>query len=199
MTPAINQGVFVYFRSEWGLQVIVKYHITVEDVVALHRHVMNSPTTRKNKFRWILVVMLLLAATLFIPLPEEELIRPVVVAFAVVWGAAFLILVFVVGPALMDRHVRGVYKEGANKGTIGQHEIEIDENGLVERTEVNEARWTWGGIERIEESDTHAFIYVSSVMAHIIPKQSVFAGDPGTFIAKARELWRSANPESGAP
>lgn len=96
----------------------------------------------------------------------------------------------------MDRQVRRLYKEGTNKGTLGQHELEIDDSGLVERTEVNETRHAWQGVERIVETDTHALIYISSMMAHVIPKRSVTVGDADAFIACAKQLWSAANPEA---
>ena len=89
-------------------------------------------------------------------------------------------------------------KQGTNKGTLGEHELEIDDNGLVERTEVTETRQSWHGVERIVETDEHAFIYVSSMMAHVIPKHSVIAGDPNEFIARAKQLWLAANPNAEA-
>lgn len=175
---------------------LVKYDIAITDVVAFSRHVMNSPTSKKNKRRWIIVVIFLITGSLFIPLPEE-IPRSMVVELTVAWSALFLLALFVAGPAASDRYVRGVYKTGANRGTIGEHEIEIDEDGLVERTEVSETRQSWRGVERIDETETHAFFFVSPLMAYIIPKQSIITGDPVTFIATAKTFWRSANFGNG--
>ena len=140
---------------------------------------------------------LLIAGSLFIT-PTEEVARPVIVAAAIVFAGLLSAIFNCTFPASVDRQARRLYKEGTNKGVFGQHEIEIDDDGLVERTEVNETRQSWHGVERIAETDEHAFIYISSVMAHIIPKQSVTAGDPDTFIARAKQLWLVANPDAMA-
>jgi hypothetical protein len=145
----------------------------------------------------ILVSALLIAGSLFIA-PTEEVARPVIVAVAIVFAGLFSVVFNYMLTASMDRQARRLYNEGTNKGTLGQHELEIDDNGLVERTEVNETRQSWNGVERIAETDERAFIYVSSMMAHVIPKKSLSAGDPDAFIARAKQLWIAANPDAEA-
>lgn len=166
-------------------------------MVAFNRHYCaHSPAIRRTKLTYTLLVSaLLIAGSLFVPL-IEGVTRPIIVAAAVVFAGLFSVVFSYTFPALMDRQVRRLYKEGTNKGTLGQHELEIDDSGLVERTEVSESRQSWQGIERISETEKHTFIYISSMMAHVIPKHSVTTGDPDTFVARAKQLWLAANPDA---
>jgi len=176
---------------------IVKYENSLEDMVAFNRyHCARSPAVKKTKFIcMILVSALAIFGALFIP-PTDNVSRPVIIAGAIVLAGLFSAIFNCRFAAGMDRQVRRLYNEGTNKGIFGQHELEINNDGLVERTEVNESRQSWQGVERIAETDTHAFIYVSSIMAHVIPKQSVTDGDPGAFIARAKQLWHARNAEA---
>ena len=178
---------------------IVRYLNTLEDLVAFNRyHCAHSPAVRKTKLTWMIwVSALLIAGSLFIP-PTAEFSRPNIVATAIVSAGLFSVVFIYRFPAVMDRQVLRLYQEGENKGTLGEHELELDDNGLVERTEVNESRLSWQGVERIAETDEHAFIYISSMMAHVIPKQSVTSGDVEAFMAKAKQLWHEANPHTDA-
>ena len=175
---------------------LVKYHNTVDDLVAFNRyHYAHSPAVKRTKFTsMILVSALLIVGALTIP-SNEELSRSVIVAGAVVLAALCSVILNHTFAVSMDRQVRRLCKEGTNKSVICQHELEINDDGLVERTEVNETRHSWQGVERIAESDRHVFIYFSAMMAYIIPKESVTSGDPDQFIARAQQLWRVANPE----
>lgn len=144
-------------------------------------------------FLLVCVPVVLLAC--FIPM-EGEFARPVLVTLALLFSGLYWLIFSVYAlPKSLDRQTRRMYGEGANKGVLGQHEIEIDASGLWERSEVSETRHAWRGIERIEESDDYAFIYVTSMSAHVIPKQSVTQGDPETFLLHARKLWRTHNVE----
>ena len=175
---------------------IVRFHTTVVDLVAFNRyHCAHSPAVKRTKFTWMaLASALFLGGSLIIP-STEELSRVVIVAAAVACAVLFSVFFNYRFAASLDRQARRLYEEGTNKGMVGQHELEIDDHGLVERTAVNETRQSWHGVERITETEEHAFIYISSIMAHVIPKRSVTVGDPDTFIARARKSWLAANPD----
>lgn len=145
----------------------------------------------------LLVSGLLIVGSLFIP-PAEGISRPINVAGAILFAGLFSLIFNHLFAASMDRQVRRLYKEGTNKGVFGQHEIEIDDEGLVERTEVNETRQSWQGVERVGETDEYAFIYISSVMAHVIPKRPGIDGDPDEFITRAKQMWLAANSNVAA-
>ena len=128
-------------------------------------------------------------------MPRNEGRSPLVdVTLAIVSSGLFAMIFLWLLPRTTDRQVRNFLKEGANKGMIGEHELEIDEQGLFERTAFNESRQSWACVERIERTETHAFIYISSMAAHVIPRDSATVGDFEPFVEKATEYWLAANP-----
>ena len=83
------------------------------------------------------------------------------------------------------RTARRLYAEGRNVGTLGWHRLSITENGLRTESEAGLGELRFEGVERIAEGETFAFVYVSAVMALVIPKQRIARGDLQVFL---REL-----------
>jgi hypothetical protein len=73
---------------------------------------------------------------------------------------------------LTKKRISKLLNEGTTNGILGKHIFKIDQESIVEITENSETRSTQ--IQRIEETDKHIFIYISSLAAYIIPKR-VFA------------------------
>lgn len=61
---------------------------------------------------------------------------------------------------------------GKNKDMFGKHSLTISEEGINEASENGESKINWSGVEKIIETEGHFFIYISSVMAYIIPKSA---------------------------
>lgn len=176
---------------------IVKYENSIDDLVAFSRH----HYARSPAVKWSIIRSLVLWSLVFIFISlkfptTDDLSISTRVAFGILYAALFCLIVSLLRRPITDRLVRRMFREGDNKGIICQHELEIDDQGIVERTEVGEARQSWRAVERIEESDDHAFIYVSSMMAHVIPKRAVETGDVQAFLSQAKEWWRAANVKS---
>lgn len=79
------------------------------------------------------------------------------------------------------------------KGMICDHELEITEEAIIERTEYSETKSFWNVIERIEENENFAFIYIMTNAAHVIPKDRILDGDYHVFILKAKEYMEKQN------
>lgn len=61
---------------------------------------------------------------------------------------------------------------GKVPGVVGPHELFIDQGVISDKTSADITRYET--IEKVVESKTHIFIYVSQVMAYILPKK-IFA------------------------
>lgn len=59
--------------------------------------------------------------------------------------------------------------EGKNSGILDNHSLSITEKGIIDKAEYSEEKFNL--IEKVVESNTHIFIYVSSLSACIIPKR----------------------------
>lgn len=56
------------------------------------------------------------------------------------------------------------------RGLLGEHELEIREDGLLERTDVNESLHRWKGFHKMVSSGGYFYIYVTHNNFHIVPK-----------------------------
>lgn len=57
------------------------------------------------------------------------------------------------------------------RGLLGEHELEIRDDGLVERTDVNESLHRWAGFHKIARSRRHLYVYVTDNNVHIVPRR----------------------------
>ena len=79
------------------------------------------------------------------------------------------------------------------RGVLGQHTLQITDEGLVERTDVNEAIHRWAGLYKIISGPKYLYIYVTETNAHMIPKRCFtahgiegFEGEVRNRMARAR-------------
>jgi hypothetical protein len=57
------------------------------------------------------------------------------------------------------------------RGFLGDHELEIRDDGLVERTDVNESVHRWAGFHKIVTTGRYLYIYVTDNNVHIVPRR----------------------------
>ena len=78
-----------------------------------------------------------------------------------------------------------------NRGILGSHELEIRDDGLVERTDVNESLHRWSAFHKISSTRNFIFIYVTDNIVHYVPFRS-FASESEATLFK-NEILRRAN------
>jgi hypothetical protein len=64
------------------------------------------------------------------------------------------------------------------RGFLGDHELEIRDEGLVERTDVNESIHRWVGFHKLVTTGRYLYIYVTDNNVHIVPRR-YFASEQG--------------------
>jgi hypothetical protein len=114
-----------------------------------------------------LVAAIAILASLMI---ESNIDRNTRLGLAVAFSVVFGIIFHVRYDSSLESHVKKLIAEGPNAGMFGPHELTIETSSLIEKTDVNESRHAWSAIDRVIETDDYAFIYLSSVQAHIIPR-----------------------------
>ena len=83
-------------------------------------------------------------------------------------------------------------------GVLGEHTLEITDEGLVESTEVNRSLANWRTSFRIHETSRYAYIYVSVGNAHVVPKaRPPLEGSVAEFLGELRA--RITKFQQGAP
>jgi hypothetical protein len=166
----------------------IRYNNTIDDMVALNTfHQTNSPTAKRM---WKLTLW---GGTLFLFVIITLTGRYSLAARIAggLTGAAFYVVaIHVLRYLSMGPLVRRMYAEGSQKGTLGEHEMEVTEQGLVEWTDYNEMKSAWGAIQRIETTPSHTFIYVGPIMAYVIPHGAVTEGDLRAFLGELKRHYR---------
>jgi hypothetical protein len=70
------------------------------------------------------------------------------------------------------KRISAMVNEGKNRDMLGNHSLTLSDDGIIETSENGESKVSWKGIERYLETKDHYFIYISSVMACIVPKKA---------------------------
>lgn len=148
----------------------INYELTKQDYIDFNmHHIATSPTMKRALFiqRFILPILFLVLPIFLIQITDI----PLWYWFSVLGTASVLWIVLY--PKSVNRSVAKriskMISEGSATGIVGTHCLSLTEQGIVDKTEYSETRYHV--IERIEESEKHIFIYVSAVMAYIIPKR----------------------------
>ncbi len=88
------------------------------------------------------------------------------------------------------------------RGLVGEHELVMTAEGLIERTDVNESLHKWRGLGEVRETGRYFFIRTmeGGGAFHIVPKsRQIIEGDPRMFIARLRERKARITSEPAAP
>jgi hypothetical protein len=89
-------------------------------------------------------------------------------------------------PKGYEKQAKRVYSEGSNKLMWGAHELELEEDKLIETSEGGRHELNCSAVERVVTTDQHTFIYFGSVMAHVIPRSKIIDGDLDQFVAAVK-------------
>jgi len=80
-----------------------------------------------------------------------------------------------------------------DRGVLGEHEIEVRDEGLVERTDVNESTHRWSGFYKIKRTSKFIFIFVTDNIVHYVPMRCFPSNeDANRFQDEIEKRWRSA-------
>lgn len=169
----------------------IRFDLTMDDLLAFNRyHFMNSPAYRSSLIVGMAMVSILpLGLTLFL-IYNGRLPRLPVIAFGCGLTLFSMFGFYRRFPSAIDRTTRRMF--GNDQSLFGPHELEIEDEWLVERTDINASRQAWRGIQKIVETDDYVFIYLSAATAHVIPKAAVTSGDLPAFMTRARDLQAAA-------
>jgi hypothetical protein len=72
------------------------------------------------------------------------------------------------------------------RGVVGEHILEITEQGLIERTDCNETLHKWSSVCRIQSLGPYLYIYVGDNNSHQVPKRCFSAEELSSFEAALR-------------
>lgn len=164
----------------------IRYENTIQDILAFQQfYCAHSPTMKRTiaTQRWAMTFVVFAAALAY----YSHRFGVQSLGFSVL-AAVFLSAIPALGwPGMIRRSMKRqaikLYAERSNKGLLGEHQLEVAEDGIVERTAYNETRMAWGAVERVESTPEHTFICLGAGRAYIIPHNSIVEGDYKAFLA----------------
>jgi hypothetical protein len=85
-----------------------------------------------------------------------------VLFICLILGAFSLLMALMIGCLVLFKKYRGL---------LGEHELEVRDEGLIERTDVNESLHRWIGFQKIVSTGRYLYIYVTDNNVHIVPRR----------------------------
>ncbi len=151
---------------------LIEYENSLDDVLYLNLyHYQHSPAfrTRRLLFRFTLPVFAVLAWLALIYMnPSAAMSGLPLLVVAVVWIGF--------SPRLLQRNIRRqvlkLHMQGQIGSTVSRHRLSLPREAVTDKTETAKAKTMWKDVRRIVTTKRHVFIYTSTEMAHIIPKNS---------------------------
>jgi hypothetical protein len=168
----------------------IVYRNDVDDVIALYEYPNSLPVA---KFRRLVLRRIL---------PAIFLIVCVITAF--IYDSYIPIIVWIVIIILSEtryiylhKKIIRILKDTAinpeHKGFFCEHSIEITEDGLIEKTDVNERKDLWNGISKLVIDKNRVYIFLGNNEQHIINSKNMISGDLKAFINETRRMIRLKN------
>lgn len=176
---------------------MIRYEVTIDDLVAFNvSYMRTSSMIRSMQRRQMLVgVPLAFVGTfgLTSTLPHfPGIVHPLIMATAAaLWTAGYLSYYYRRGYINRVRKlVTKVYSEGKSPGLLGEHVLQVDENGFTDRTKFNESRYAWGGLMHVEGGPGHTYLYIGAANALIIPHAGITDGDFPALLEQVKMHYR---------
>jgi len=163
----------------------LRYTVSMDDVLALNHFIcLHSSTIRRSRIMLVFgLPVFLMVFEVYRGIRGGSWVLHVIMLVLCVLLIPFLNWYFARG---MKRTAQRIYREYPTKGLIGEHELSIDEAGVTERSEIGEQVTRWAGVDRIDTTPEHAFIFVGPAMAHVVPRATVVEGEFDSFITAAK-------------
>ena len=165
------------------------YTNTLEDVCALNNyHASKSPAVQKalrvQQVGLVLAGILLLLCSMVLMLTDSRVTGSYTLLF--IGGGLFSFIQAYILPRrynkIRNKTIAKLFSEGENKRLFCEHELEVVDDGVIERTPYSETKMAWGTIERIEATSDYTYLYLGAVNAYIIPNKRVPAVDLAAFM-----------------
>jgi len=82
-----------------------------------------------------------------------------------------------------------------HRGGLGEHILELADDGLRESTRYNSTLHTWDGLLKVRRSGTYGYIFFTESLAHVVPMEPGRAnGDPEEFLKEVQRRMKTAEP-----
>jgi hypothetical protein len=173
-------------RPKKAIMVEIEYQVREQDLIAFNEHQLQSSAQLQPSLRRHQTVIpgILAVIALFLWFYFQDSLSAIYVGVtALAWGLlAPLYLRWSV-----RRQLRKMYSEADKVNLLGDSRLRIERHSLVEVTQGGESRVAWSTVLRIEATKNHAFIFLTTDTALVIPRATVTKGNLHDFIRQADE------------
>ncbi|WP_243428283.1 YcxB family protein [Clostridium rhizosphaerae] len=139
----------------------------------------------KSKFKFYINVIAVIFLVAFMSYLDYESLLQLILQIILSIPISYYLMLFLIKWQSKSHAKR-------NEGIIGEHTIEISEEGVREITKVNNSLHLWSGITKIKQDNSYIYIYIEEFRAHIIPKKSFKSEEEvNLFINSALIYWKS--------
>jgi hypothetical protein len=180
----------------------IRYEITVDDLLAFACYHANRSLRRSGKgaiVGGVVATLGLIAVTtalmgqpaVMVMLPLAAV--PVFFIFGMLYKAGFR--------PNNQRTLRRQYEQLLPRGATGPHEMELVEDGLVQRTPYSELRTPIEDVYGIRSDGERTFIYTGPASAYVIPHRSIPETELESFVEaiRMRQAESPAQPHTWTP
>ncbi len=187
--------------QEIGKSSIV-YTVTMADLVAYNLYYFrHSSAIRRRQRRSLIVVP---SGIVAVALAVYFLTPIIPLWFCLVWGLCSTLLT--VGPMVyyqkrgyikrVPKMVQQMYSEDKNPGLLGEHTLEVDEEGFTVATDYQHTCYSWGALVRIETEPGYTYLYTGAINGYVIRHDAITSGN---FKAVLEQIGRHYQPDKTLP
>ncbi len=162
-----------------GGQLTIECEVTKDDIIAFNQyHNRHSPFGRRQysraMFRFPAVWLLVFALIWFFGDRERGTpLQTFLDLSPLLYGLVFYLLYIPFAyRRAVHQAVNGMLAEGKNNGLLGRHRVTLTPESVTEATEFNQASTSWRAVERVVEFGDHAFIYINTMAAIVVPRRA---------------------------
>jgi hypothetical protein len=176
----------------------IRYRLTVDDVVALQRHIFDtSPEMRQRVARSRIVLVIVGAGAGLVASLFTKSFVPVAVGAVV--GIVYGLFSGKLAQRRMESSVRGAFDQDEVGNLSEERVIRLTTEGIEETTE-SERRFTrFRDIAQVDSTEIHTLIVSETGQSYMIPHGSVTEGDIVTFREAVKLAARKSGRQSGPP
>ncbi len=178
----------------------IEYGLTEQDLIAFQRyHARNPPHPQQRGGPTTalvggLVFLLIITAALLVPLSDDPTAAwwLLHVPFAVLGAAAMLLGLIVYARLTAPRQMARALAQGRNaEKLLGWRRVAINAEAIRNTSEFAASTYLWHGIDAIGATPDHAFLYINTATAVIVPGRA-FRDDRAfqDFVDAARDYYR---------
>ena len=152
----------------------IHYNLTEKDYINFNLyHVKNSKTGKRalTWHRFLSPFFFAVAAYLYSVITSTPLLPRLVLFLAM--SILFTLFYPKYFYSLIARNAKKMINEGKNEGLLGDHQLKMTEEGIVDTSAERETKVTWSGITSFKEDEGYFYLYNSSVSAYILPKRAI--------------------------